>query len=128
MTATSAITETAWQHQVEQLAAHLGWKTMHVRRSKVRDDRWATATSVPGWPDLTLWSTRRQRLIVAELKTDTGRATPDQIDTLHDLAACGIPAYIWRPRDLNVVKAILTGLTPPGDALTINQLHPRKSA
>jgi len=60
----------------------------------------------PGWPDLVL--TRDGRLIVAELKTDTGRVTRDQQAWLDKLAAChGVTAHVWRPADWPHVMAAL---------------------
>lgn len=105
------ISEDQWQHQVQHLARMLGWRHMHVRRSRARRDQWATTTSVAGWPDLTLWHETQQRLIVAELKSDTGRVSPDQRTVLLSLEAAGTPAYILRPRDLDTTRQILTDPT-----------------
>lgn len=117
------ITEEQWQANVVELAGLLGWNTMHVRRSKVRGDRWATATSHDGWPDLVLWHPIAGQLIVAELKSNKGRPTREQIDTLRALQACGTLAYIWRPRDLPAVRDILQR-SRRHDELTVAELHP----
>ena len=60
------MTEVEWQAQVIQLARLLGWPHMHVERSTGKGSRWTSATNVTGWPDLTLWSERQQRLILAD--------------------------------------------------------------
>lgn len=102
------ISESAWQQQVIDLAHALGWKHLHVRRSIGKGRRWTTATNIP-WPDLTLWNERQQRVIFAELKTDTGSLTDGQEKTLESLNRAGAETYIWRPRHLDVVHRILRG-------------------
>lgn len=103
-----AIGEAEWQQQVIDLAHALGWKHLHVRRSIGKGRKWVTATNVP-WPDLTLWSERQRRLIVAELKTDRGKATPGQEEVLWSLAAAGVECHVWRPADLDEVQRVLQG-------------------
>lgn len=105
-------TETEWQEQVTDLCRATGWAWNFTRRTIGRGQKWTTSTSKKGWPDLTLWSERWQSgLIVAELKTDDPKSKPtqDQSDVLVSLAAAGVPAYVWRPRDLDDVHRILTG-------------------
>lgn len=109
MSASLALTEAQWQEQVQQLARVLGWRTMHVRRSIGKGNKWTTATSVKGWPDLTLWSERQQRLVFAELKTESGDVTPEQVEVLASLRAAGQEAYVWRPSDLGRVRDVLSG-------------------
>lgn len=100
-----AVAEADFQRTVVDLAALFGWEAMHVRRSVVRGQRWATATSVPGWPDLTLW--RPGELLFAELKADRGRVTDDQQRVLDSLAAAGQEVHVWRPRDWPALEARL---------------------
>lgn len=78
---------------------------MHVRRSVVREGRWATATSTAGWPDLVLW--RPGSLLFVEVKTDVGRVTSDQRAVLDSLAAAGAEVHVWRPRDFDDVETRL---------------------
>lgn len=122
----AALTESEeqWQANVVELAGLLGWNTMHVRRSKVRGDRWATATSHDGWPDLVLWHPIAGQLIVAELKSNKGRLTQAQIDTLRSIQACGTLAYIWRPHDLPAVRDILQRSRRQHEELTVDELYP----
>lgn len=101
------ISEEQWQTQFVQLASLHGWQHMHVRRSRARKDQWATTTSVSGWPDLTLWNETQRRLIVVELKSDRGTASADQRKVLCSLEAAGVPAFVLRPRDLDVARRIL---------------------
>jgi hypothetical protein len=103
------ISETAWQEQVIDLAHTLGWRHMFVRRSIGKGRKWTTATNVPGWPDLTLWSEGRTRVIFAELKSESGKPSPDQIAVLRSLTNAGCETAIWRPSDLYHVALVLNG-------------------
>jgi hypothetical protein len=94
------VTETELQTFITDLARMTGWKTMHVRRSIGKGHRWTTATSCDGWPDLLLW---RETLIAAELKTDRGKPTSEQIEVLQSLERAGIECHIWRPADIEAI-------------------------
>ena len=62
--------------------------------------------SPPGYPDLHL--VRGKRQIFAELKTERGRLTVEQLEWLEALRA--IPSnevFIWRPSDVPQIAAIL---------------------
>lgn len=89
------MTEREWQSQVVKAARLLGWTTYHTHDSR---------RSEPGWPDLALV---RDRLVMAELKTDTGRLSAAQERWLDLLTGAGIEAYVWRPRDIDQVLAVL---------------------
>ena len=111
------LTEAAWQAQVEGLARFYGWRTYHPpdNRPAGRAGRPQRVTS--GFPDLVLL--RGPELLFVELKTDKGRASPEQREWLGELAAVGdacaqsanypatVEAYIWRPRDFDDVHARL---------------------
>lgn len=86
------MTEKAWQQQVLEISTLCRWQHFHVFDSRRSD---------PGWPDLVL--VRAPELLVAELKTDRGRLTPQQAQWLDRLAACGVEAHVWRPRDFDQV-------------------------
>jgi hypothetical protein len=101
-----AVTETAFQAQVVELARICGWRCNHIRRSIGKGRRWTTATSVVGWPDLMLY--RPGQFLAVELKTDTGKLTADQSKVLDDLRAAGIDARCWRPADFPEIQATLT--------------------
>ena len=106
------ITEAEWQQQVTELAHILGWRHMHVRRSIGKGRKWTTATNVTGWPDAVLWSERQQRIIFVELKSETGKPTPEQVEVLASLEKAGQEVYLWRPSDLETAKAVLQGPRP----------------
>lgn len=99
------MTEAEFQHAVEHLARLGGWLRYHSRPSQVRPGVWRTNYSGDaGFPDLVLL---RDRLILAELKTDRGRPTPDQLAWLARARAAGIEAYLWRPTDLQTITDLL---------------------
>jgi hypothetical protein len=78
------------QAQIVELATMLGFLAYHTYDSR---------RSVPGFPDLVLLHPRSGALIVAELKTDTGKVTPDQDRWLRAFALRG-SAFVWRPAHL----------------------------
>jgi hypothetical protein len=107
-----APTEIEWQAQVTHLAKILGWRVNHTRRSIGKGHRWTTATSIIGWPDLTLWHEQQQRILFVELKTDKGVLTPEQIDVLHSLDRTGLDTFVWRPHMLEEIRDTLSGRNP----------------
>lgn len=103
------VSEVEWQQQVVQLAAMMGWEHLHVRRSIGKQRSWVTATNIVGWPDLLLWSERQPgRHLAVELKSESGQLRPEQREVLNRLSAAGFHSYVWRPRDLETAKAVLS--------------------
>ena len=89
--------EKEWQTQVLGLAKIYGWAHYHT---------WTSIKSVPGWPDLVLC--RPPRIIFAELKTETGKATEAQAWWLDLLSRCdGVEVALWRPQDLGRIDEVL---------------------
>lgn len=82
------MTEASFQGAVLEYAALCGWLAYHTYDSR---------HSAKGFPDLVL--VRDNRLIFAELKTDTGRVSPDQREWLDALLGAGAEVHIWRPAD-----------------------------
>jgi hypothetical protein len=89
------VKEKEWQAQVVSLARRLGWMTYHTYDSR---------RSEPGWPDLVLV---RERMVIAELKTQTGRVSEAQRKWLNALQQAGVETYLWRPSDMGQVAATL---------------------
>lgn len=96
------ISEAAFQRQVTDLARLYSFRVYHTRFSLGSD---------AGFPDLVLVKPASQRVIFAELKTETGKVSPDQYAWLCDLEACrpAIECYLWRPSDIEIVRQTLAG-------------------
>ena len=92
----SLMTERQFQDAVIELAKLRGWRVYHVP-----DSRRCEA----GWPDLTLW--RPPRFVLAELKTDKGRLSPIQEQTLAELRDCELEVYLWRPNIWTLIEKVL---------------------
>lgn len=94
--------EKDWQKQVIDLARILKWRVAHFRPAMTKHG-WVTpvAADGKGFPDLLL--TRDDRLVVAELKSDTGKLAVDQTIWLAAFEAAGAETYIWRPTDADTV-------------------------
>jgi hypothetical protein len=105
-----AMTEADLLAAVIDLAHLYGLRTAHFRPAWT-EKGWRTAVSGDGkgWPDLVILGTR---LIVRELKTETGRVPPAQQQWLAALAVAGIDAAVWRPQHWldGTIRAELEGL------------------
>ena len=92
------LSERGFQTLVLELARLTGWLAYHTFNSR---------RSAPGYPDLCL--VRGNVCVMAELKTNTGRVTQAQQAWLKALSAVpGIETALWRPRDWDIIEAILT--------------------
>lgn len=98
MTAVPKVGEKAFQAAVVQLARLCRWRVYYDTEP---------LGSPPGWPDLVLC--RDGVLIFRELKTDTGRLSPEQRRWISDLAECGMDVAVWRPADWPRIEATLKG-------------------
>lgn len=94
------LTEAAFQRQIITLARMLGWQEFHTHDSR---------RSAEGFPDLVLCHPRLKLVVVAELKVGANQPTAAQVRWLQMLAACGIPAYRWRPEDWAEIERVLRG-------------------
>lgn len=50
---------------------------------------------------------RRERLVLAELKTDKGKLSPSQEEWIAALEATCAEIYVWRPRDFDQIEQVL---------------------
>lgn len=108
------MSEAAFQASVIELAEALGWSVFHPpdnMRRKNKNDEWYVQDVKVGYPDLTML--RPPEILVAELKSDTGKLRPGQQEWLDRFAACGVEAYLWRPRDFDAVHERLKRRTAP---------------
>jgi hypothetical protein len=82
---------------VLDLAALCRWKCYHTHDSR---------HSAAGFPDLCLC--RPPRLIFAELKSDKGQLSSEQMNWIHQLERVpGISVFVWRPSDWDAIVAAL---------------------
>jgi VRR-NUC domain len=102
------ITEKEWTTTVIEVAKLNRWLVHHSRTAIMQSGRWATPLAGnTGLPDLIMLKPPHQ--IVAELKTETGVLTDEQIRWLKAFAAVpGVRAFVWRPSDLDTVWRVLS--------------------
>jgi hypothetical protein len=87
--------------RVRSFAKLQGWQSYHTHDSR---------RSEPGFPDLVLCDGRD--LLIYELKTNSGKCTPEQARWLSLLEHTGkVECGIWRPRDFAAIAARLTRRT-----------------
>lgn len=89
------INEKTFQRQIEDLCKTFGWKYYHTFNSQF---------SVSGFPDLVMV---RERVVYAELKSDTGKVSVKQQEWIDALRAAGEEAYIWFPKDFDEAARVL---------------------
>lgn len=108
------VSEAAFQRQVIQLAQMCGWRVAHFRAAQNARGHWRTpvAGDGAGWPDLVL--VRGDRILYRELKTETGKPTPEQIAWGITLTTAGGDWAIWRPSDWPVIEQVLMRRIPQG--------------
>jgi hypothetical protein len=89
--------------QVIALARLCGWLVYHPF-----DSRYST----PGFPDLTMvkpsCGNKPARLVLAELKSDKGKLTPEQaawLDALRQVQS--VETFCWRPCDWDQIVSVL---------------------
>jgi len=98
----SEISEKEFQRQVVYYATRQGWEVFHVFDSR---------RSEPGWVDLTMAraSPRGTRLVLAELKTTTGKLSAAQLSWGELLSAVGgnVEYHLWRPEQWAEIMEVL---------------------
>ena len=101
------ISEQDLQNRIIDYARLRGWKIVHIRNIPVADRCGRNHYTVPyegdkGLPDLIL--ARHGAVLLAELKSEKGKPTPEQIGWLH---AAGDHGYLWRPSDWPEIMEVL---------------------
>lgn len=102
--------ERQFQSAVIQFAHTLGWAIFHVndsRREVVRQDgarHMIGDKEAAGFPDLVL---ARDRVVYAELKSETGRLSKTQLKWLGALSDAGQESYVWRPSCWPEIERVL---------------------
>ena len=95
------ISEKIFMESIIDLARSTGWMVYHTY-----DSRRSTA----GFPDLVM--TKHKRLVIAEIKTETGKTSPAQdkwVETLR--TARGVKVKLWRPSDWPEIERTLGAIT-----------------
>jgi hypothetical protein len=78
------------------LASLCGWLTTHFRAAKTDKGYRTAIMGNKGFPDLVMV---RERVVYAELKSDKGRMTHDQMEWSRRLIDAGQEWYLWRPAE-----------------------------
>lgn len=102
------MTEAQWQQQVIDIAGVRRWRWWHApdNRPVVGKGGQEYVQNVKaGFPDLVL--VREERLVFAELKRETGKASPEQLAWALALNATAAEVYLWKPHDIADVLRIL---------------------
>jgi hypothetical protein len=100
--------ETEFQGAVLDLAKLFGWRVAHFRPART-EQGWRTAVAADGkgFPDLVLVHPK-YGVLFRELKTDTTQLSADQEAWRDSLLDAGADWDIWRPRDMPMIKALLS--------------------
>ena len=61
----------------------------------------------PGWPDLVLAHPVKGKFLVLELKSATGKTSPEQKAWLAALRNCGIEARLFWPEHWDLIEKLL---------------------
>lgn len=85
---TITVTEADFQQRILDWCGYRRLKFFHDNDSR---------RNKAGFPDLVIVGPRG--VLFRELKTDTGRVSPEQSDWLADLTRAGADADVWRPAD-----------------------------
>ena len=106
------VSEAAFQQVVIDLARWHGWRVFHPLPAQNARGRWRTAQAGDtGFPDLVLAHPKRG-VIFAELKSAIGKLSDRQQAWIDTLRQAGAEVYVWRPADIEQIKAILKESRP----------------
>ena len=84
-----------------------GYRVAHFRPARTsRGWRTPVEAEGKGYPDLT--AVGRGRILAVELKSATGKVTPEQAAWLEAFSRCGAEVFVWRPADLAAIPTILS--------------------
>lgn len=111
----AAMSEAELQREVIECAQYLGYRVAHFRPARTKDG-WRTPVAADGrgFPDLVMVREHpagHERVVYAELKSQTGEVEPDQQAWIDALRAAGEEVYVWYPRHWSsgLVEAVLRG-------------------
>jgi hypothetical protein len=111
--------EASFQARVVTTAEMLGWTVRHIGTSmRLVFDKKAGVTKLigddgtEGMSDLRFTRALRDgekgpALFYAELKTETGREKPEQVEERLHLLSAGVEVYLWRPSSWSEIEEVL---------------------
>ncbi len=101
------LTEAAFTRMVLRFARLHGWQSSHFRPAMLKNGQWRTAVSGDGkgFPDIVLV---RERVIFIELKTESGKLSPEQEQWIAVLKKAKQEVYVWRPNQWQEIERTLT--------------------
>ena len=115
ITASDKVSEADLQKEVVEFLQGAGYRVLVIRKARQRKqgvDSWVTAFGADGvgWPDaFAVKPGAKYPMIALELKSDTGTATPAQVEWLLVLSKCGVMTGIVTPANWNEVKENIRG-------------------
>lgn len=113
-------TEAAFQAAVLTVARNEGWRYTHSRPAVDRSGKWSTPISGDkGFPDLVMHHVAAPKLLIWELKTETGKVTADQEAWLESMSIHNswlVDVGVYRPRDWARLSMILAN---PGNPISV---------
>ena len=121
--------EATFQTQVIELARYYGYTRIYHPPDnlpvRARSGRTRRQNVAPGFPDLWLMRVgEKPDLVVAELKAEKGRVSPDQWAWIEGLRDCGLDVYVWRPRDWDQVRERFARGRRELEPFTVVRNHP----
>lgn len=114
------VSERDWQKTLVVLLETLGWHVNHVFPLQTKHG-WRTGTTASGWPDLV--ALRGPWLVAIEVKSDKGKAEPDQLIWLQRFALLPC-ARSWILRPADSVQAVARWLRDPESAPRVHGWQP----
>jgi hypothetical protein len=104
------VSEAVFTTQVVKLAESYNFKAYHTHDSR---------RSSPGFPDIVATCGDRKMTVYVELKTETGRIRPEQVEWIRELRRSGQRAFIARPRHRDDLERLFRGEDVPDEAFEI---------
>ena len=98
----SLMSERSFMAAILELAAIYHYRTLHHRPAMRANGRWMTATSgsgAKGEPDCFLY--RPGKHLWIEAKAESGRLSPEQVETIAAMREAGCEVHVVRPSDLD---------------------------
>jgi len=101
------VSEREFQRAIWEYAAQAGWLAHYMYKSaqKLQDGTYR-GLGTAGWPDI--FACRGERAIAIEVKSMSGRPTPEQRRWLAALKEAGIETALWKPDDAKLAMEVLS--------------------